>query len=266
VDAVGNEERQPRTVEWTVDTVPPVNVAVLASPPVTNRDVVVVSVSCGGEAAPSLCVHCWQLQSSPSPPSSESSLLAGCSSNTSLVLPSRPCSALDVSCSDGSVTLLLTATDGAGNRNASAVAVSWEVDTLPPNTSAALNAATTWHAWQPALATYIVNSSSLQLSLSASEAAASFAVTVDDSAVSVSRDGVVSELLDGRHTLSVSAVDLAGNVDPTPVMLSVYVDTTPPLSTVVTVTSPSTLHRNATRVSLSLSCVGSRLASHRTSC
>jgi hypothetical protein len=123
VDAVGNEERQPRTVEWTVDTVPPVNIAVLASPAVASRDVVVVSVSCGGEAAPSLCVYCWQLQSSPSPPSSESSLLAGCSSNTSLVLPSRPCSALDVSCSDGVVSLLLTSTDGAGNRNASGVVV-----------------------------------------------------------------------------------------------------------------------------------------------
>jgi hypothetical protein len=182
VDAVGNEERQPRTVEWTMDTVPPVNVVVLASPAVTNRDVAAVNVSCGGEAAPSLCVHCWQLQSSPSPPSSESMLIAGCSSNTLLVLPSRPC---DVSCSDGVVSLLLSATDGAGNRNASGVVVSWAVDTSPPSTSAALNASATWHAWLPALATYVVNSSSLQLSLSASEAVASFAVAVDGNAASV---------------------------------------------------------------------------------
>jgi hypothetical protein len=262
VDGVGNEERQPRTQEWTVDTVPPVNVAVLTSPAVTNRDVVVVSVSCGGEEFASLCVHCWQLQSSSLSP--ESSLVAGCSSNVSLALPSRPCGALGVSCADGAVSLLLTATDGAGNRNASAVAVSWVVDTLSPNTSAALNAATTWHVWQPALATYVVNSSSLQLSLSASEAVASFAVTVDGSVVSVSDDGVVSELLDGHHTLLVSAVDLAGNVDPTPVIVPIYVDTTPPLSTVVTVTSPSSLQQNATRVSLTLSCVGESpgLASH----
>jgi hypothetical protein len=132
-----------------------------------------------------------------------------------------------VSCDDGVVSLLLSSSDGAGNRNASGVVVSWSVDTSPPNTSAALNAATTWHVWQPALATYVVNSSSLQLSLSALEVVASFAVMVDDRAVSVSSNGVVSEVLDGRHTLSVSAVDLAGNVDPTPVVLPVYVDTTP---------------------------------------
>ncbi len=261
VDAVGNDEVQPRTLEWTVDTVPPVNVAVLASRPVTNDGVVMLNVSCGGEESPSLCVYCWQLQSSPSPPSSESMLIAGCSSNTSLVLPSRPC---DVSCSDGAVSLLVTAIDSAGNRNASAVVVSWTVDTSPPSTIAVLNTTSTWHIWLPALATYIVNSSSLQLSLSTSETVALFAVMVDGNAVAVLSSGVVSELLDGPHSLLVAAVDLAGNVDPSPVVLPVYVDTMPPLSTVVTVTSPSVLQRNATLVSLSLSCVGESpgLASH----
>jgi hypothetical protein len=253
VDPLGHEEREPRVYAWEVDTVPPLSRVALATSPLTMMPRVVVNATCGGELDASLCVFCWRyVGATPS----VASTLDGCSANTSLSLSSRPCVPADVrACSDGDVSVAVTVVDGAGNVNATAVVVSWRVDTVAPNTTLALDGGRTAFVWLPSAAAFVTNATSLALSLSASEAVSRFDVSMDGRRVSLVA-GAVAGVAEGRHNISAAAVDVAGNVDTAPPQLSVLVDTTPPTASSVVVTSPAVGSLNSSVVSLQLRCQG----------
>ena len=149
-DSVGHVEAAPRVYNWVVDTTPPDTVATLSSPALANRSVGVVNTACGSEALPSLCTVCWRLS------------VNGVASSTGCG-PTGPLSlAVPV---DGSVSVAVTAIDGAGNHGQS-VSVGWQLDSTPPVTSAVITSPT---MFVPALHANAINTTEVTLLVNASE-------------------------------------------------------------------------------------------------
>src|SRR5205814_8052954 len=97
-----------------------------------------------------------------------------------------------------------------------AAVYSWQVDTVPPETTI------TSPAPNP-------TSTGATFSFTASEAGSSFSCSLDASAFAAcGSPKSYSGLADGSHTFAVKATDAAGNADPTPASRTWTINTTPP--------------------------------------
>ncbi|WP_157182095.1 Ig-like domain-containing protein [Methylobacterium sp. WSM2598] len=124
---------------------------------------------------------------------------------------------------DGGHTISVAAVDKAGNTDATPESYSWTVDTKAPET--ALTASS-----EPAK---ITNATSATIQFSGTDTGGvgvdHYMVTVDGTASNNTTGSVsLSDLKDGGHTISVAAVDKAGNTDATPESYSWTVDTQAP--------------------------------------
>jgi hypothetical protein len=214
-DAAGNAGSVV-SVSWLTDRVSPVTSASFAGASRFVRDTSTsMSVSCVSEAFPSLCVACWQYTVVDGAGSTSASM-GRCESTSTLSF------AYTV---DGVASVDMFSVDAAGNVGGNASRVTWTWDRTPPDTSVSVDGG----AWLPALAASLVSNSSVTLTLSSTETA-HYNVRVD----SVEQPGAVRSsslqlsLSGGRHTIAVTAVDLAGNADSSAAIVSVVVDMTAP--------------------------------------
>ncbi len=217
-------ERTPRTVRWVVDTVAPRVSASLSTPAVFNGNTAVVTASCLSESFPGLCFYCVSVSLNGGMAS------RSCTSNsTTAVVTSDD--------RDGVYEAVVSAVDAVGNEGP-AQRLNWSRDTAPPNTSAAVNTALTPVFSVPLLSFTATNSSLLVLAVSSSEVARGYAVSLDGVGVGVGLMSgpsiVVNATTDGVRTVIVSAVDVAGNVDATPSVVRLFVDTVWPSTSAVT--------------------------------
>jgi hypothetical protein len=216
------EERSPRTVRWVVDTAPPSVSTMLVTPSVSNGNTAVFTASCLSESFPGLCVYCVSVSLNGGVAS------RSCTSNGTTVV---------VTSDDGMYEAVASAMDAAGNEGP-AQRLSWSRDTAPPNTSVAVNTALTPVFSVPLLSLTATNASMLVLGVSSSEVVSGYAVSLDGVAVGVglmtSGPSVALNSTDGVRTLAVSAVDVAGNMDTTPSVVRLLVDTVWPSTSAVT--------------------------------
>lgn len=186
-DAGGQPDPTPARYAWTVDATPP-EVTVTSAPPTFTPDPLASVAFVATEARAR--VTCSLDHAAPTP----------CSS---------PWRAGPLA--DGPHELAISAADAAGNRDPSPARVSFTVDTrrpttlldLSPASPAPASAAVAFHADEPG----------------------TFRCAVDGApAVACTSPFSLSGLSDGAHRLSVTAVDLAGNVDASPPVLDFTVD------------------------------------------
>ncbi len=183
---------------WTIDATPPVLSVSAPAASGTTGAYPTVQFS-ASDAGGSVSVTC-KLDAGPP---------AACSSGHQLV-----------NLSNGSHTVTVTATDLAGN--ATAVARTWTVDKVTPDTSitAAPSASTT--------------SSTADFSFSSTKSPSTFECRLDGgpwTACTSPRQVTVSE---GTHNFAVRAIDGVGNVDPTPASYSWVRDTSAPAAPSIT--------------------------------
>jgi hypothetical protein len=126
---------------------------------------------------------------------------------------------------DGVASVDVFSVDAAGNVGGNASRVMWTWDRTAPDTMVSVGES----VWQSRLSAWLVNNSTATLTLSATEAA-HFHVIVDGVALSdaVRSPSLQLSLAAGRHVVAVTAVDVAGNVDGSPVIVGIIVDMMPP--------------------------------------
>jgi len=111
--------------------------------------------------------------------------------------------------SNGSHTFAVRAVDKAGNMDASPATRSFQVDTTPPNTTIIGGPSGTTSDATPTF------------TFKSTESGGSFRCKIDGGPTSpCSSPRTTSTLSNGSHTFSVSAVDAAGNADPSPAVRS----------------------------------------------
>ncbi len=114
-------------------------------------------------------------------------------------------------------TLDVKATDAAGNIDPTPVRYSWTIDITPPDTMITA---------QPSSLT---NSISVDFSFVSTEAGGTFQCSLDNGAYAVcSSPHAYAGLAEGLHTITVTAIDAAGNADPLPARYAWTIDLTPP--------------------------------------
>jgi DNA-binding beta-propeller fold protein YncE len=119
---------------------------------------------------------------------------------------------------DGDHTLLVRATDEAGNVDSTPASFDWTVDTQPPNTQT----------------TNVPNKQTTQTTatfeFSSSEANSTFEASVDGAGFNPATSPLqLSGLSEGSHTVEIRALDAVGNTDPTPVNYSWTIDNSAPV-------------------------------------
>ena len=121
--------------------------------------------------------------------------------------------------SDGAHTFAARATNGQGLVDPTPATRTWTTDSAPPDTTITAGPSGT------------VLSNSATFAFSANEATSRFNYTLDSGPTALgnttSTSLTFSDLAEGQHTLAVEAVDLAGNVDPTPATRTWIVDAIP---------------------------------------
>ncbi len=136
---------------------------------------------------------------------------------------------------DGTHTFLVRAVDAAGNADQTPAQASWTVDGTPPETT--INSA-------PA---GTVASRTASVAFVAGEAGSRFECSRDGAAYAACVSPVsYTGLADGAHTVSVRAIDAAGNVDSSPAQAGWTVDATPPNTSFTSVPPSPTKNRSAT--------------------
>jgi Ca2+-binding RTX toxin-like protein len=199
IDGAGNVDPTPASFTWTIDTTPP-NTTIDINP------------------------------SNPSNSSSASFSFSGTDSGTGVA--SFECK-LDggsfgsctspqnySSLADGSHTFQVRAIDGAGNTDPTPASFTWTIDATAPDTTINSN---------PSNPT---NSNSASFSFSGTDSGtgvASFECKLDGGSFGVCTSPQnYSSLADGSHTFQVRAIDVVGNVDPTPASFTWTIDTVAP--------------------------------------
>jgi hypothetical protein len=191
-DGVGNVDPSPATRTFTVDTVPP-DTSVLSGP--GNGSLVntrTVAFGLGG-TEPGSTMACRLYRSGTTPPA-----FAPCTTSTSFTA-----SGLD----DGSYVFEARATDVAGNTDASPVARTFAVDATPPTVSITKQPKRTVKTPKKKV--------KVAFGFAANDLGASFRCSLDGAAFADCPAAVSFKVKVGKHTLSVVAVDAAGNVSPT---------------------------------------------------
>ncbi|NTX62946.1 Ig-like domain repeat protein [Myxococcus sp. CA051A] len=145
---------------------------------------------------------------------------------------------------DGDHLLLVRAVDAVGNVDPTPAEYAWRVDTTEPDTLVTSG---------PALLT---DESSATFEFASSEPDSTFECSVDGATYAACTSPVTFEgFTEGEHTLTVRAVDAAGNVDGSPASHTWTVDLTPPNAPVITAPAPSAVLADGT-VTLTGSAVG----------
>jgi len=190
VDEVGNVDATPAGWTWRVDTLPP-ETTIDAGPAGLGRSPSATFRFSADEEATFAC----SLDGAP---------FAACS---------PPLELHDLA--DGSHTLLVRATDLAGNTDGSPASRAWQVDTIPPET--------VLHAGPE-----LTRDPTPTFAFS-SEDGAGFECRVDDALFAACASPFTSvALADGAHVFEVRATDAAGNADASPAGRSFTVDTVAP--------------------------------------
>jgi hypothetical protein len=119
---------------------------------------------------------------------------------------------------DGSHTLRVQATDVVGNVEPAPASYTWQVDTVPPDTSIG-----------PTQPPSLSNSRAPSFDVGATEAGSTFACSLDGAPYTAcTSPKSYSSLADGSHTFAVRATDPAGNTDLSPASYTWTIDATPP--------------------------------------
>ncbi|MCY1073847.1 adventurous gliding motility protein AgmC [Archangium lansingense] len=200
VDALGNVDPSPASYTWMVDLTPPNTVIVSGPPNRTNAtsatfdfDVEVADVGVTYEC------------------NLDGAGFTACTDPVTFT-----------GLTEKSYTLEVRARDGAGNVDLTPASYTWTVDLTPPDTTIVSG---------PPAST---SSTSAAFDFS-SEAGATYVCRLEGamSFTPCSDPETFTGLGDGEHRLEVSAVDVAGNMDPTPAVYTWTVDTAPPDTTIV---------------------------------
>jgi hypothetical protein len=208
VDAAGNVDASPAAHTWTVDTAPP-NTVIASAPsnPTTDTSADFTFSSPDGGVA----FEC----------SLDNGAYAACG-------PSYTTPAL----SEGNHTLQVRASDAAGNVDPSPAEYSFAVDTTAPDTIIA------------ASPTDPSNDPTADFSFTSPDGGVAFECSVDSAPfASCNATFATAALADGEHTLSVRALDAAGNTDPTPATYLWALDATAPDTLIDS--APSSVTREA---------------------
>ncbi|ATB48542.1 Ig-like domain-containing protein [Corallococcus macrosporus] len=211
VDAAGNVDPTPASRTWTVDTTAP-DTSFASTPAL---------VSGSATAA-------FDFSANESPVTYECSL------------DSAPFAACDdlatfTGLQDGEHTLAVRARDAVGNVDATPATYTWTVDTLAPETTIVSGPSG------------LTNSDSASFTFSASEAGVTYECALNGATYApCASPAAFDDLPDGSHTLTVRAVDAAGNVDPTPATRTWTVDTTPPGTSITSAPAAITNATSAT--------------------
>jgi hypothetical protein len=195
-DAVGNVDPTPATRGFTVDTIAPDTSVV--SGPADGSVVNTRSVAYGlGGSEPVSAMACRLYRSGTTAPG-----FAPCTTTTSFAA-----SGLD----DGSYVFEARATDVAGNTDASPVSRAFTVDATGPTVNVTK---------QPKRTVKTTRNKVKVAFAFASEPGATFRCSLDGAAYAACPAAVSYTVKVGKHALSVTAVDAAGNVSPTPDTIS----------------------------------------------
>ncbi|MFE8605091.1 adventurous gliding motility protein AgmC [Archangium violaceum] len=196
-DAAGNVDPTPASYTWTVDLTPPDTTIVSGPPSVTNATSATFDFSSEAGAT----FEC-SLDGAPFTACSDPVTFTGLDERTH--------------------TLEVRAKDAAGNVDLTPASYTWTVDLTVPDTVIV--------SGPPSL----TNSPSATFDFS-SEAGATFMCRLDAALTFTpcSDPETFTALGDGEHRLEVSAVDAAGNMDPTPAVYTWTVDLTPPDTVIV---------------------------------
>ncbi len=196
-DPAGNVDASPAVRTWTIDITPPQTTLVAAPVDPTN------------DRSASFAFT-----------SSEPGSTFRCSLDTA---PFEVCASPKAysSVPEGVHTFRVQALDSVGNIDASPAAVTWRIDTTPPDT--AVNSA-------PPDPTNVTTAA---IAFAATEAGSTFECRLDAAAFAAcTSPAVLNDLGDGAHTFRVRATDRAGNVDTTPASHTWTVETRPPTTTI----------------------------------
>ncbi|MFL5351103.1 adventurous gliding motility protein AgmC [Archangium sp.] len=201
-DVAGNVDATPASYTWTVDTKAP-ETSFASTPPLAS-----------GSTSATFDFD-----------SDETGVTYECRLDGTTAGPFGPCTDPETftGLGDGSHTLEVRARDAAGNVDATPASYTWTVDTLAPETS---------FAAMPPMAS---SSASATFDFSSNETAVTYVCRLDAAmAFTPCTDPeTFTGLGDGSHSLEVSAVDAAGNMDPTPAVYSWTVDTKAPGTSIV---------------------------------
>ena len=192
-DLAGNTDATPASYSWTVDTTAPDTSFTSTEPDPTNDTTADFTFT-----------------------STESGSTFVCSVDGD---PSAPCTSpyATPSLSAGQHTLAVTATDLAGNSDPTPATFTWTLDTTAPNT--------TLTSVEPTP----TNDPTGDFTFVSDKSGSTFQCSIDNGAfTSCSSPFATAALAQGSHTLAVRAIDLAGNIDPTPATSTWLLDTTAP--------------------------------------
>jgi hypothetical protein len=207
VDGAGNVDQSPAVSAWNVDTTAP-QTQIDAGPPSLSASSDAEFKFSGSDGA-GAGVASFQCRID----SSEASAWGACSSP-------KEYAAL----ADGSHKLEVGAIDVAGNVDQSPASLSWTVDTTAPQTQISDG--------PPALSASAAAKFTFSGSDGAGSGVASFECRVDSIAPSgwqpCTSPREYAALADGAHKFEVRAIDVAGNADQSPAVLSWTIDTTAP--------------------------------------
>jgi uncharacterized repeat protein (TIGR01451 family) len=121
---------------------------------------------------------------------------------------------------DGTYTLEVRATDGAGNVDPSPATYTWSIDTASPNTTLT------------PLDPNPTNDNTTDFTFASTETSSTFECRIGAAAFAACTTPYATPVLaDGTFILEVRAIDAAGNVDPTPTTYTWGIDATPPDTT-----------------------------------
>lgn len=206
-DTLGHVETTPAEYSWTIDTTAP-DTIVSGQPPALGNGTGVFTFS---STEPGSTFECKL----------DSGAWAPCTSPKSFT-----------GLSEGSHTVLIRATDEAGNVDATPSSYTWTVDTTAPTTTIDVGPSA------------VVRTDAATFEFSSDDPLATFECKLDGGTWSTcASPKTLSGLADGDHELLVRATDAAGNTDATPATRNWTVDTGAPTTTVTgkpAADSPST--------------------------
>ncbi|MFT3713585.1 MAG: Ig-like domain-containing protein [Archangium sp.] len=193
IDPSGNVDPTPASFTWTVDTTPPDTSFTSTPPALTSNTGASFAFTSPDATATFEC-------------SLDGAAFTTCASPQNL-------SGL----ADGSHTYRVRAVDTVGNADPTPASFTWTVDTTPPDT--------TITSGPPAS----TSSQSATIAFTATEPGSTFECSVDGAAFTACTSPLtLSGLSEGAHSVRVRGIDAAGNVDPTPAVISWTVDRTEP--------------------------------------
>ncbi|MBI2931354.1 MAG: SBBP repeat-containing protein, partial [Planctomycetes bacterium] len=177
----GNPDPSPAAYEWTIDLTAPDTTIIQGPPPLINSTSATFTLA-----------------------SSEANNMFEWSLDGSTWLETPPTLTVFVP-GEGTFQFHARATDFAGNVDPTPATWTWTVDTTPPETTLT------------STPTDPTTSTEAAFAFAADEPASSFEWSLDGVAGSTTESAITFVgLLDGTHTFSVSAMDMAGNLDPAP--------------------------------------------------